>query len=871
MSGFRHPPLVDITRIRQDLRDRYQDGFAILKELLQNADDAGATEPGGAATQLVLILAKNGLTGASHPLLQTPGLAVLNDGAFTASDAISITSLGMSNKAGQAGAAGKFGLGLKSIFHWAEAFFYFSPHDFTGTGLTPVAPCDLLNPWWSREAGNSRHEDWEQTWSNSRDADLGAFTRVAQQALGGKRWFGLWIPLRRPEHLRDDRGEVKPIENRIPRSALDGLLGPDWRARLIETLPLLRRLQSVRVCELDNAPLAVCGKFDIGNGTQRMRFGLNGALDAAAYRREFSGTVLTEDAALGACRFLGIEHLNGLGSLTALKKLPHWPSQAAIGPDGGEQQVPEKAEPHGAVVFTRQPVEGRGSLRVQHAVFLPLGEPEEIPCGGPWRYCLYLHGFSFVDAGRQHLQSFDNLPEHTKPDQADTELKVVQLWNRTLLREVVAPLVLPSLDAFVKQERMAVGEVESLVEAMRDSETLKPLFPSMCRAQRFVYRLTPDGGVWRLEAWNADHDQPGRWIALPEPAFSESELLGLFPGLTGLCNQATVSFEGKPYLADGNPADPGDDELAALLGSVPVASFQKAAHLDYLLKLIPGDAAKREPDGVLVRALVKLAAQLIDRPLPEDKELARHWEKFFQRLPVGAVVRLPVQSSKVGTAVMEALRKPDLPVALLWEDWRDAKGEGEITWADLLPVLRSLGVLTPDDAEGIRQRSAIVVRLLEACRDRPNPWPDDVASLSLFACRRAGAEVLAASRAELQQAQGEKRLFISGEFWAGDLAKAAPDLKPVLVESELAKVLSLSEIACDAAACIRLLPAGNRLAGDFASRRPLFERLLGPPGCNDSERCKALRCLLHGQLDRWENESALLREPQQSDAFVKLA
>ena len=47
MPGFRHSPLDDIQRIRQDLRDRYQDGFPILKELLQNADDAGASEPNG--------------------------------------------------------------------------------------------------------------------------------------------------------------------------------------------------------------------------------------------------------------------------------------------------------------------------------------------------------------------------------------------------------------------------------------------------------------------------------------------------------------------------------------------------------------------------------------------------------------------------------------------------------------------------------------------------------------------------------------------------------------------------------------------------------------------------------------------------------
>jgi hypothetical protein len=114
---------------------------------------------------------------------------VLNDGAFTASDAISIISLGMSNKAGQVGAAGKFGLGLKSIFHWAEAFFYFSPHLFPEIGQNQAAPCGLLNPWWSREAGDGRHEDWEQSWQSDSGADIAAFQQLAKQALNGGRWW----------------------------------------------------------------------------------------------------------------------------------------------------------------------------------------------------------------------------------------------------------------------------------------------------------------------------------------------------------------------------------------------------------------------------------------------------------------------------------------------------------------------------------------------------------------------------------------------------------------------------------------------------------------------------------------------------------
>ena len=42
MPEFRVSPLSIVNQIKSNLRDRYQAGFSILKELLQNADDAEA-------------------------------------------------------------------------------------------------------------------------------------------------------------------------------------------------------------------------------------------------------------------------------------------------------------------------------------------------------------------------------------------------------------------------------------------------------------------------------------------------------------------------------------------------------------------------------------------------------------------------------------------------------------------------------------------------------------------------------------------------------------------------------------------------------------------------------------------------------------
>ncbi len=92
MIGFLHSRHADVNLITDNLRDRYKDLFSILKELAQNADDAGAE-------QLRFGIAP-GNSEALHELLRGPGLVVVNDGVFRHSDNEAICSFGPNIKAG---------------------------------------------------------------------------------------------------------------------------------------------------------------------------------------------------------------------------------------------------------------------------------------------------------------------------------------------------------------------------------------------------------------------------------------------------------------------------------------------------------------------------------------------------------------------------------------------------------------------------------------------------------------------------------------------------------------------------------------------------------------------------------------------------
>ena len=107
-----HEPLT--TRLSNILRE-YKDGLTIIKEMIQNADDAGATE--------VNIL-HDTRTHSSHNLVlegmaesHGPALIVHNNSTFTKEDFENITKLAGATKANQPLKIGKFGVGFCSVYH----------------------------------------------------------------------------------------------------------------------------------------------------------------------------------------------------------------------------------------------------------------------------------------------------------------------------------------------------------------------------------------------------------------------------------------------------------------------------------------------------------------------------------------------------------------------------------------------------------------------------------------------------------------------------------------------------------------------------------------------------------------------------------
>ncbi len=109
-----HEPLT--TRLH-GLLDKYRDGFAIPKEIVQNADDAGAKVVKFMYDERENEEYMDRLIAKGMQECQGPALWAYNDAIFTKEDFENITKLGAGTSEKMAGKIGKFGLGFNGVYN----------------------------------------------------------------------------------------------------------------------------------------------------------------------------------------------------------------------------------------------------------------------------------------------------------------------------------------------------------------------------------------------------------------------------------------------------------------------------------------------------------------------------------------------------------------------------------------------------------------------------------------------------------------------------------------------------------------------------------------------------------------------------------
>uniref|UniRef100_A0A452UIL3 Sacsin molecular chaperone n=1 Tax=Ursus maritimus TaxID=29073 RepID=A0A452UIL3_URSMA len=150
--GQTTPPLVDFLK---DILRRYPEGGQILKELIQNAEDAGATE-----VKFLYDETQYGtetLWSKDMAQYQGPALYVYNNAVFTPEDWHGIQEIARSRKKDDPLKVGRFGIGFNSVYHITDV-----PCIFSGDQIGMLDPHQtLFGPHESGQCWNLKDDSKE--------------------------------------------------------------------------------------------------------------------------------------------------------------------------------------------------------------------------------------------------------------------------------------------------------------------------------------------------------------------------------------------------------------------------------------------------------------------------------------------------------------------------------------------------------------------------------------------------------------------------------------------------------------------------------------------------------------------------------------
>jgi hypothetical protein len=723
--------LDEVKAIQTLLADVYKDtgdGRTLLRELVQNADDARAT-------RLVFAVLDRGWPRAANSLLRGPALVVVNDGAFPARDRDALHRALGGSKADDAGTVGRFGLGLKSVFHICEALVYVGTD---GVSRRPGA----LNPWAGTDAEGDRdprHPDWDSVSGE----DLENLVAIAEQLLGA---FGngllLWIPLRRHAHLDRTQVEEEPYGLGQVCPTPEEVAG--WFVRsgslvlLLAQCGYLYSIEARRVSApeaLDTpAQLARVARHDFAPPGWVARHADDRVEELA---RAFAGRI---DDGARAWSVVGVEAL-GLASLRALRAALDWPRDLDVR-DGRTVRVSRKALAHAAVTVLRP--DGSAlkycGVRFRWAVFLPLNDDPDAassaiveavghtPGSEVWE--IILHGYFWPSHDRR------SIPGVTDDDIGTGDNAVRTRWNRELRDELLLPLLpgaLANAVAGIPEEA-----VRPMLIAVLTARTIQDHLGAVTRRHALLPVIVVGGVCWTVQeiaeadvlsipAWTRAPAAVGRSFAVRQHEYADG---------------AIFIDDDAPRLG-GRVVAWSSDWLARLLDCLPVEATRTPLDLGWiaaLLRHVIQDDGHDERSAVAARWLATRIAEgafTSSTEAAKQEELRTAWRALVSVLPAAWLVHAPVASlSAVVELAAEGIVGPGLlPIPFGRRPADDSGREPACLDRALLELGQRLSKNDGASQRVLRSRLILAETLL-SMRDQARPLGDVLGGLPLLRALR---------------------------------------------------------------------------------------------------------------------------------------
>ena len=410
-------------RLRHIL-ELYPDGPQILNELVQNADDARASE--------VSILVNrqsyptSSLLSPNLACWQGPAIYFYNNSVFRPQDFINLTKIGQGSKIDCLGKTGKFGLGFNAVYHFTdlpsfvsgEYLVYFDPHTKYLPGATVQHPG--LRIKFTRNNILSQFPDQFKPYimlgCDLKSEYAGTLFR---------------FPLRKQDSAQ--HSEIK----KVPYTAedVDGLvdsfrrLGPD-------ALLFLKHIRQIKIFEMDESGetsllyhvAARTDPIDHASRFLTIPTFVEGSPDAPVSKQQFLSTLqkLSADKLPSCDMVLEISKMDPRAGSTSVER---WAISSSIGGGRARDMAVHPSISHMrlvpwvglAVLLTRE----GAPTTLQNGrsfCFLPLPSETGLP--------VHVNGYFELSSNRRDIWRGDDMAG---------EGKIRAEWNRALLEDVVAP------------------------------------------------------------------------------------------------------------------------------------------------------------------------------------------------------------------------------------------------------------------------------------------------------------------------------------------------------------------------------------------------------------------------------------------------
>lgn len=635
-----------LDRLR-DLVSRYPKGLGLVKEFLQNADDAGAT-------RLVITLDRRQhpgtLSDAPMNVALGPALLIANDEPFTAEDLLHVRTLGDSAKLRDAARTGRFGQGLST-------WFSVSDHPSLLTGDTVL----WFDPHRTILGGQNNGYEWP-------------ITEVRERWLS---WLATFEPAGFSRHFDTHHGAIFRLPLRTqsdaPQSRIkkEAFSDADWEEIVTQArsfgpalLVFLRSVVTLEMREITpenrtivRLRLTTENLADVRTARHPLRQGVRGTPS------ELVRAWLERSDALPSASFTHVFNIDADGAPAermtweVVSELVRGPSDVLLRQALELASHDEKALPWAGAAWSGDVV---ADCQGGFSCFLPLPEAPRAP--------VWLHGWFAVDSARRGIA-------HVQ--EADAQVRRRVEWNQSLMQHAVGPAWAKLIERLRGDAAMNTAPYQCWPTAsFEPAEVFRTLYRGFFEAVGGlpIFRVYDDAYKWaRLgdalvdvpSAWREHLDGPLRSLgyvvaspSLPEPVRELLAEVGTpITHMTPSLARQVLACAIPAAYREGPLSDPPTPALANRRWVISLAEFcasDDVKHLSGLpLALLLGERIRRFLPADPVYVCDGDSSQSLLAPLPRrrlDPELQR---VVLRDQPEPAIGVLPLDARGLASIASE--------------------------------------------------------------------------------------------------------------------------------------------------------------------------------------------------------------------------